>query len=216
MQDSQLARIASEITGFVRGSYPEMTVRVENWEQDPSRIAAYFIEKRFEGLYRRQRYHYLLHLIPKDYFDTVLADSIWYELTPDESIDTLAEDPDEDLIASITPDVLGVLLAKRFFAELDELFCPEVSAKKSLACSGDFRHAKKVLEICGFKGSLLSDVFHVLMAQGAFCDCEILYNVAPESRLKANHWQRQIHEAVDSEAQIREGKTKSELPARTG
>ena len=76
MQDGQLARIASEITGFVRGSYPEMTVRAENWEQDPSRIAVFFIERRFEGLYRRQRYHFLVHLIPKDYYETVLADAI--------------------------------------------------------------------------------------------------------------------------------------------
>lgn len=143
MQDSQLARIASEITGFVRGSYPEMTVRAENWEQDPSRIAVFFIEKRFEGLYRRQRYHYLIHIIPKDYFDTVLADAIWFELTPDESIDTFAEDPDEDLIASITPDVLGVLLARRFFAGLDELFCPQDRATNSRACSGELPPFKK-------------------------------------------------------------------------
>ena len=198
MQDGQLARIASEITGFVRGSYPEMTVRAENWEQDPSRIAVFFIERRFEGLYRRQRYHFLVHLIPKDYYETVLADAIWFELTPDEGIDTLADDPDEDLIASITQDVVGVLLARRFFAELDELFCPQDCATNSQACSGDFRHAKKVLQICGFEESHWSDVFHVLMAQGAFCDCEILYNVAPESRLKAERWRHQSHCSADA------------------
>jgi hypothetical protein len=37
-------------------------------------------------------------------------------------------------------------------------------------------------------------VFHVLMAQGAFCDCEILYNIATESRLKSQYWQRKAHE----------------------
>ena len=39
-----------------------------------------------------------------------------------------------------------------------------------------------------------SDVFHVVMGQGAFCDCEILYNAAPESLLKSQYWQRRAHE----------------------
>ena len=142
MQDSNLARIESDLRGFVRASYPEMTVRAENWKQAPSRIAVFFIEKRFEGLYRRQRYHYLIHLIPKDYFDTVLADAIWFELTPDEEIDTLAEDPDEEFITDITPEVLDALKMKGLFSALDEVLCPENSTTKAQACSGDFRHAK--------------------------------------------------------------------------
>ena len=41
---------------------------------------------------------------------------------------------------------------------------------------------------CGLKDDDFFDIFHVLMAQGGFCDCEILYNVAPESRLRQQHW----------------------------
>lgn len=198
MQESDLARIESDLRGFVHGSYPEMTVRVEHWEQDRSRIAVFFIEKRFEGLYRRQRYHYLLHPIPKDYFNAVLGDAIWFELTPDEDVDTLPDDPDKQFIADIIPNVLGALKAKLFFSALDDVFCPESSVTKAQACSGDFRHAKQALQACGFEESDWSDVFHVLMEQGAFCDCEILYNVAPESRLKARDWQCRLHEAAGS------------------
>lgn len=30
--------------------------------------------------------------------------------------------------------------------------------------------------------------FHVFMSMGGYCDCEILFNVAESSRLKAEYW----------------------------
>ena len=118
---------------------------------------------------------------------------MWFELTPEESPETVEYDPDEKLIASITPDVIGALQAKGFFAALDEMFFHNGAAEPK-SCSGDFRYAKQALQSCGFEESDWSDVFHVLMGQGAFCDCEILYNAATESRLKTQYWQRRSHE----------------------
>jgi hypothetical protein len=200
VQESELTKIESDIRGFVRASYPEMKVRAEYWTRDPSRIALFFIEKRFERLYRRQRYHYILQLIPADYYNSALSNAVWFELTADEDPEMLAEDPDEESISDITPEVLGVLKAKGFFVALDEAFFPASSSKQAEACSGDFRHATQILQVCGFKESDFSDVFHVLMREGAFCDCEILYNVAAESRLKAEHWRRRSHEVLGSDA----------------
>ena len=34
----------------------------------------------------------------------------------------------------------------------------------------------------------IADVLAVLQSRGACCDCEVLYNVAEESRLKARYW----------------------------
>jgi hypothetical protein len=194
MHDSRLAKIESDIRGFVRASYPDMVVRAEYWAKDLSRVALFFIDERFRTLYPRQRYHYLVHLIPKEYYDSTLADTVWFELTPGERPELVQEDPDEELIASITPDVMGALQQKGFFAALDEMFCPKSSAVHAQTCSGDFRYARRALQSCGFGESDWSDVFHVLMGQGAFCDCEILYNVATESGLKTQHWQRTSHE----------------------
>jgi hypothetical protein len=173
MNDSRLAKIESDVRGFVRASYPEMVVRAEYWTHDPSRIALFFIDERFRGLYARQRYHSLVHLIPGDYYRSTLADTVWFELAPDERTE-MVEHPDEKLIASITPDVLGALQEKGFFAALDELLCPTSNKSEPQKCSGDFRYAKQALQVCGFEQSDSSDVFHVLMEQGAFCDCEIL------------------------------------------
>ena len=193
LRDSRLATIESDIRGFVRASYPEMVVRAEYWSKDPSRIALFFIDERFRTLYRRQRYHYLVHLIPKDYYDSTLADTVSFELTPEESPEMVEEDPDEKLIAGITPDVMGTLQANGFFKTLDEMFRPRSNPTQAQICSGDFRYAKQALQLCGFEESDWSDVFHVLMEQGAFCDCEILYNVATESRLTTQYWQRRSH-----------------------
>jgi Protein of unknown function (DUF2695) len=193
MHDSRLTQIESDIREFVRASYPEMVVRAEYWAKDPSRIALFFIDERFRALYRRQRYHYLVHLIPKDYYDSTLADTVWFELTPEERPEMIEDDPDGELIASITPDVMGALQEGGFFAALDEMLCPKSSATQAQTCSGDFRYAKQALELCGFEESDWSDVFHVLMGQGAFCDCEILYNAATESRLKTRYWERGSH-----------------------
>jgi hypothetical protein len=76
IHDSRLTQIEAEIRGFVQASYPDMIVRAEYWAEDPSRIALFFVDERFRTLYQRQRYHYLVHLIPKDYYDAKLADTL--------------------------------------------------------------------------------------------------------------------------------------------
>jgi Protein of unknown function (DUF2695) len=186
-QGDRLVKIESEVRQFVRAAYPAMAVRAKYWSHDPSRIALYFIDERFRGLYPRQRYHYLVHLIPDEYYRSNLADSVWFELTPGEDPASI-EYPDEQLIAEIKPDVLGALQQSGFFTALDELVYPKDGDSHSRQCSGDFRHSKQVLQTLGFVESDWSDVFHVLMDEGAFCDCEVLYNVAPESRLRADYW----------------------------
>ena len=98
MQNSRLAKIESDIRGFVGASSPEMVIRAEYWAKDPSRIALFFIDEQFRTLYPRQRYHYLVHLIPKDYYDSTLADAVWFELAPDERPEMVKDDPDEELI----------------------------------------------------------------------------------------------------------------------
>jgi Protein of unknown function (DUF3307) len=60
MRDSLLPKIESDIRGFVRASYPDMIVHAAHWKEDPSRIALFFIDEHFKGLYPRQRYHYLI------------------------------------------------------------------------------------------------------------------------------------------------------------
>jgi hypothetical protein len=182
-----LRQLETDLRGFVRQAYPQMEVRVEPWSEDPSRAAVYFVDPQFGVLYPAQRYHYLRHLIPADYYDRHLADTEWFELAPGERPEDL-EYPDAELIADITPDVMRCLTGARVFEALDDALCPADPGRVRQRCHGDYRHARSVLLARGFREDELFDVFHVLMARGGYCDCEILYNAVETSRLAAEYW----------------------------
>lgn len=99
-----------------------------------------------------------------------------------------SENEDADLIASITPDVMACLVARKFFEELDNRFCPSNASATRETCHGDYAVSESILRACGFDEAEIADIFGVLRAQGGFCDCEVLHNVAETSRLKAEHW----------------------------
>jgi hypothetical protein len=80
------------------------------------------------------------------------------------------------------------LKGARFFDFLDDAMCPTDAGHERAQCWGDFRNSRPILLNRGFKEEELFDVFHVLMRQGGFCDCEILYNAVEQSRLKAEYW----------------------------
>ena len=180
-------QLETDILGFLRPAYPNIQVRVEPSQADPTRPAVYFTEAKFAMLYPAQRYHYLRHLIPDDYYDRHLADSEWFELAPGERPEDL-EYPDTELIADITPDVMRALVGARFFDALDDVLCPAEGLRPRQPCHGDYRHARAALLARRFRENELFDVFHVLMARGGYCDCEILYNAVEECRLKAEYW----------------------------
>lgn len=164
-----------------------MTVRVDLSEQDPSRLAIYFVEQKFSELYPKQRYHHVSHLIPAKYVESHLSNSAWFELTPGEKPDELVY-PDEELISSIRSDVMRTLEDSGFFSLLDDRLFPAERSQTPHPCHGDYRNSKSILPTCGIEESEFFDVFHVLMDRGGFCDCEILYNAVESSRLKRQHW----------------------------
>jgi hypothetical protein len=179
--------LAADLKAIVQHAYPDMQIRAEPWPDDTSRTAIYFVEAKFAVLYPAQRFHYLQHLIPADFYESRLANSVWFELAPGEEPGSL-EYPDEDMIKDITSDVMRCVNRSGFVQALDNAFSPRLPLKPRAKCYGDFRLSKALLPKHRFKPEEFSDVFHVLMAQGGYCDCEILYNVAPESRLKAEYW----------------------------
>jgi hypothetical protein len=186
-------QLEADIRDFVRRAYPNIDVRVEPWAADPSRPAVYFTEAQFASLYPAQRYHYLRHLIPTDYYERHLADSEWFELAPGERPEGL-EYPDAELIADIAPDVMRCLSSAGIFEALDDELCPADPSHPRRPCHGDYRHARMVLLARGFREDELFDVFHVLMERGGYCDCEILYNAVEVSRLKAEYWRARAEE----------------------
>jgi hypothetical protein len=102
----------------------------------------------------------------------------------------------EKLIASIMPDVMRCLAKCGYFEDLDNRLCPSEEEIAPESCHGDFRISLEILQSHGFTNMDTADIFSVLLAQGGFCDCEVLYNVAETSRLKSNYW-RAVAEGRD-------------------
>jgi Protein of unknown function (DUF2695) len=107
----------------------------------------------------------------------------------------MADSRDSDLISSITPDVMASLRRSHFFEELDNLLSPmDGSGLAPTLCAGDYELAENILRSAGYDSEALTDIFAVFRSQGGCCDCEILYNVADTSRLKAMYWQGRAHD----------------------
>ena len=191
------SELEAAIRDHLRSVYPNIAVRVGVYEKNPSRLAVYFVEDKFKDLYPLQRFHYLMHNIPDDFWDKHLSNSIWFELAPGESPDDLKY-PDEEIIEEITPDVMKVLTKAGFFSSLDDIMAPESPERTPNPCGGDFNISKSILKQKRFTEEEMFDIFHVMMAQGGYCDCEILYNVSEESRLKAHYWQKRAEERSEN------------------
>jgi hypothetical protein len=101
-------------------------------------------------------------------------------------------DSDNELISSIAPEVMTCLGRCSYFEKLDELLSPEDNSTPTEKCDGSFRLSETILLASGFERDALDDIIAVLQSKGGFCDCEVLYNVAETSRLKANYWRSQV------------------------
>ena len=90
---------------------------------------------------------------------------------------------------------MASLRRSRFFEDLDNLLSPvDASGIPPAQCGGDYERSEGILRSAGYDSEDVADIFAVLRSQGGCCDCEILYNVAETSRLKAKHWQKRAHD----------------------
>jgi hypothetical protein len=94
------AQLTSALLSFTREAYPDIEIHVRPWADDPRRLAIYFVERKFADLYPLQRYHYLAHLIPREFFDEHLSNTVWFELAPGEKAEDLRY-PDEELVSAV-------------------------------------------------------------------------------------------------------------------
>src|SRR5580658_1925558 len=101
---------------------------------------------------------------------------------------------DLEFAESIATYVIPVLENRRFFELLDDLYSPIDPASTPRKCDHSFAGATEVLKNLGMDPEETADILAVMKARGGCCDCEILYNVAEESRLKAEYWQTKHRE----------------------
>lgn len=97
---------------------------------------------------------------------------------------------DAEFANCIAPRVLEVLRGIHFFELLDDRFCSNGSSQILAKCAHSFAISCEILRALGRDSEEIEDVLAVLSARGASCDCEVLYNVAEESRLKSKYWKQ--------------------------
>jgi hypothetical protein len=119
---------------------------------------------------------------------------------PGDRLTAMDATPDDELIQSISSDVMKCLDRAKFFEKLDDILCPKASAISHSSCDGTYKLSESILLSSGFERDDLADIFGVLHSKGACCDCEILFNVADVSRLKSEYWRCQ---ASNREGRIR-------------
>jgi len=173
--------LQEKLYDFIKQSYPDIKITVVDTAENVRQL--YFTDDKFEFLYPKQRYHYLTNLIPSDFYAQNLQDTEWYELAPDENPDDLYYH-DQETIDEIKEPIISLLKNKiAFVALLDKQF-----TSQTVKCYGDFRYSKSIFNELKFSDEDQFDIFHVLMNEGAYCDCEILYNVFRDSEYSIKYW----------------------------
>jgi hypothetical protein len=100
------------------------------------------------------------------------------------------EDKFADGVAS---DVLKVLSRKRFFEELDDCMCPTDPVQLPSLCDGTYGISITIRARLGFDEIDTADIIEVFASKSGGCDCEILFSIAEESRLKSRYWKARTH-----------------------
>jgi hypothetical protein len=177
--------LQNQLYDFIKPSMPEIIIRVEinNEKEDDVTPQIYFIDESFRKLFAKQRYHKLIHLIPDEFYGKYLGNTHWFELAPGEEAENL-DYHDDETIEEIKEPILSILEHKmNFVSLLDNEFI-----KNNATCKNDFSYSKEILSKLSFSEEDQFDIFHVLMHEGAYCDCEILYNVFRESNYAKKYW----------------------------
>jgi hypothetical protein len=76
----------------------------------------------------------------------------------------------------------------RFFELLDDQIYSIRAEHGCVSCSGNYAASTTILRQLGFDEDAIAEITQVLASRGGVCDCEILFNVAEESRLRAEYW----------------------------
>jgi hypothetical protein len=102
----------------------------------------------------------------------------------------------DEFISDITPDVIAVLKRQSFFELLEKETFPDGIIGSS-TCRHDFSATTELLSQLGHDADAIRDVIDVMRANGGFCDCEIVLNAAPESKVREAYWKAQHGKLVD-------------------
>jgi hypothetical protein len=93
-----------------------------------------------------------------------------------------AQDFDSGLFVQIGDDIIADLARARYFALLDDRLCPADSSQSRRVCAHSFAGSISVLRDLPVDLYDIERILNFFRAQGARCDCQVLTQLAPDSR----------------------------------
>lgn len=163
LQAKLVKLLAEELSGI--------TVEVDHSERW-DRTALTFRWAGFDGFLPEERFHRLFHCIPEDFYDEHLRGCVWVELGSKESVEDFLKLPHSEDVKDKEPQIVKKLAKAGFFDALAE----ELGDKPTTKCVGDFSIVRRVLIAKKFGKATIRDAILVLIRNGAYCDCEALFN----------------------------------------
>ncbi|MFH0981732.1 MAG: DUF2695 domain-containing protein [Planctomycetota bacterium] len=165
------AQLQAKLAHLLARKFPGITVEVGNSERW-DRTAVTVRWAGFDELLPEERFHRLFHSVPEDFYKRHLAGCVWFELGSRESLADFLKLPRSNDVQGKEPEVIQRLAKVGFF----EALAAELGAQPTSRCGGDFSAVRRILAAKKFAQSALRDALLVLMRNGAFCDCEALFN----------------------------------------
>ncbi len=130
----------------------------------------------FAGLLAEQRFRRLVACIPAQVFERDLAGMVWFELTPDESVDDYMKMPRSADVANRRSELIAAMKKSGLVARLEE----QLGDEPEDACGGAFELTRAVLKDAGLTPKKIESACLCLIGLGAYCDCQALLGEARE------------------------------------
>ncbi len=131
----------------------------------------------FAGLLAEQRFRVVVSNIPSEMFERDFHGLIWFELTPGEEIDDYLRMPRSDDVAKKAESLMAAAMQSGLAAKLKESLGDD--AGKS--CGGSFEAARRALAGAGWSKTRIEEFCLAALGRGAYCDCEVIALLQPES-----------------------------------
>ncbi len=164
-------RLQAKLAKLLSEKFPGLAIEVGRRAQC-DRTALTFRWAGFNDLLPEERFRQLFHNIPEGFYEEHLRGCVWFELGNGESVDDFLKLPRSEDVGDKEPRVIEGLAKVGFFKAL----AAELGEEPMASCGGDFTVVRRVLTAAKLNKSALRDALLVLMRNGAFCDCEALFN----------------------------------------
>ncbi len=162
-------KLVADLTALLEPGFPGIAVEVEHsdrWD----RMCVTFRWPGFADLLAEERFHRLVAAIPEKFRQDSLAEFVWLELTPEETVDAYLKLPRSEDIGKQEAAIYAMLVDAGFFGLLAETLGSAPKAK----CPGDFSLSASILSGKARSPAQIRNAKLAFIRHGAYCDCQAL------------------------------------------